>query len=95
MRLFPGVILKGIAALTGLLILAGCENPYMVKLKKEFGWTEERMTRDGWLESRKIRPPEAYCYETLGEAECFETPQEAERHRLSRQNEISKETGRQ
>ena len=63
-------------------MLSGCENPYLVKLKKDFGWTEGRMAREGWLDSRKIAPPDIWCYETIGEADCFETPEKAEKHRL-------------
>ncbi len=79
---------KGIACLTALFLLSACENPYLVKMKKEFGWTEARMTRNGWLESRKIPAPKIYCYETIGEAECFEAPDEAQQHRLVKQTEI-------
>jgi hypothetical protein len=77
-RLFSRVILP----LAGLVMLSACENPYLVQLKKEFGWTEGRMTRDGWLDSRKIAPPDIWCYETIGEADCFDVSQKAEKHRL-------------
>lgn len=77
-RLFRRVFLP----LAGVLLLSACENPYLVQLKKEFGWTEGRMAREGWLESRKIAPPDIWCYETIGEAECFDAPENAEMHRL-------------
>ena len=77
-RLFPKVILP----LAGALLLSACENPYLVQLKQEFGWTEGRMTRDGWLESRKIAPPDVWCYKTIGEADCFDAPRKLENHRL-------------
>ncbi len=77
-RLFSKVVFP----LAGLLLLSACENPYLVQLKQEFGWTEERMTRDGWLESRKIAPPDVWCYKTIGEADCFDAPRKLETHRL-------------
>ena len=73
---------KAVLALAGLMLLSGCENPYLVELKKEFGWTEGSMTRDGWLDSRKISPPDVWCYETIGQADCFDAPRPAETHRL-------------
>jgi hypothetical protein len=77
-RLFSRVILP----LAGLVMLSACENPYLVQLKKEFGWTEGRMAREGWLNSCKIASPDIWCYETIGEADCFDAPEKAEMHRL-------------
>jgi len=63
-------------------MLSARENPYLVQLKKEFGWTEGRMAREGWLNSCKIASPDIWCYETIGEADCFDAPEKAEMHRL-------------
>jgi len=68
--------------LAGLVFLSACENPYIVQFKDEFGWTEGRAVKDGWLESRKIAPPDIWCYDTIGQADCFEKPDKAEKHRL-------------
>ena len=63
-------------------MLWGCENPYIVQLKDEFGWTEARMLRDGWLKSYSIGHPPVYCYHTLADADCFARPQPGEKTRL-------------
>lgn len=75
-------ILKAFFPVAGLFFLSACENPYLVQFKEEFGWTEEKAAKDGWLESRKIVPPNIWCYETIGKADCFEKPDETEKHRL-------------
>ena len=74
--------LKVLFPFVGLVFLSACENPYIVQFKEEFGWTEERAVKDGWLESRKIAPPDIWCYETIGQADCFEKPDETEGSRL-------------
>ena len=74
--------LKAFFPLAGLVFLSACENPYIVEFREEFGWTEERAVKDGWLESRKIAPPDIWCYGTIGQADCFEKPDHTEEHRL-------------
>jgi hypothetical protein len=70
-----------------LIFLGGCENPYIKRLKTEFGWTEARMVSDGWLKGRRIESRKVYCYETLGDADCFLTPNKSEQHRQTVQIE--------
>ncbi|MBK17230.1 MAG: hypothetical protein CMM52_00115 [Rhodospirillaceae bacterium] len=62
--------------------LIGCSNPYVERFRKEFGWTEGRMTEDGWLKSREIPPDAIYCYKTLAEPNCFKKPKPGQEHRL-------------
>ena len=54
-----------------LPLVAGCENPYLMQFRDEFGWTESRMLQDGWLRSRAITVQPVYCYHTLADADCF------------------------
>lgn len=61
-----------------LIFLGGCENPYIKRLKTEFGWNEERMLSDGWLKGRRIPTQPVYCYETLADADCFLEPRKAD-----------------
>ena len=73
-------------AKAGALVLVmtmtcGCENPYVVQLKNEFGWTEARMLRDGWLKSYPIAEAPVYCYRTLADADCFAKPQAGQKDR--------------
>lgn len=65
-----------------LTVLAGCENPYIVQLKDEFGWTEARMLRDGWLKSYPIGQPAVYCYHTIADADCFPAQKKDQKDRL-------------
>lgn len=74
--------LKTVFPVAAALFLSACENSYIQSLKRDFGWTEARMTRDGWLEARNIAPPDTWCYGTLAEVECFETPMLSEDSRL-------------
>ena len=75
-------IVKYCALLVALTMVTGCENPYVKQLKDEFGWTEARMLRDGWLKSYAIAQPPVYCYHTLAEADCFAAPKRAHKDRL-------------
>ena len=61
-----------------LIFLGGCENPYITRLKTEFGWTEARMLSDGWLKGRRITTEPVYCYSTLADTDCFKAPNEAQ-----------------
>ena len=67
---------------TALIMVTACDNPYIKQLKDEFGWTEARMLRDGWLKSYSIGQPPVYCYHTLADADCFARPQLGEKTRL-------------
>jgi hypothetical protein len=66
-----------------LALVAGCENPHLMQLKDEFGWTEAKMVSDGWLKSRVIAQPPVYCYRTLADADCFSTPKHEHQDRLT------------
>lgn len=74
--------LKGVFPVAALVFLSACENPYVAELKRDFGWTEARMTRDGWLPSRKIAPPDTWCYSSLAAIECYDRPLPTEARRL-------------
>ena len=74
--------LTGMALAAAALLLAACENPYLQQFKQEFGWTEARMLRDGWLEGRRIPAEPVYCYETLAAPDCFAQPKESRRDQL-------------
>ncbi len=63
-----------------LIFLGGCENPYIKRLKTEFGWTEARMLSDGWLKGRRIETEPVYCYRTLADTDCFKAPDKAHAH---------------
>ncbi len=65
-----------------LTMVAGCDNPYVMQLKDEFGWTEDRMLRDGWLKTYAIAQPPVYCYHTLADADCFPKQKRAQKDRL-------------
>ena len=65
-----------------LTMVTGCENPYLMQLKDEFGWTEARMLRDGWLKSYPIAESPIYCYNTLGDADCYPTQKFEQKDRL-------------
>lgn len=71
-----------------LVFLGGCENPYVKKLKTEFGWTEARMVSDGWLKGGRIETDPIYCYETIADADCYRTPRKAELHRQTVRIEV-------
>ncbi|MBT5048545.1 MAG: hypothetical protein HOM58_08570 [Rhodospirillaceae bacterium] len=64
-----------------LIFLGGCENPYIKRLKTEFGWTEARMLSDGWLKGRRIEIDPVYCYETLGDTDCYPVPRKTDMRR--------------
>ena len=64
-------------------MVAGCENPYVMQLKDEFGWTEARMLNNGWLKTYPIAQPPIYCYNTLGDADCFPKPKREHKDRLT------------
>ena len=70
----------GIAA--ALVVLAGCENPYLEQFREEFGWNEARMVSDGWLKPRQIPVAPTYCYETIGYPDCFRDVRKTEEYRL-------------
>ena len=38
-------------------MVTGWENPYVMQLKDEFGWTEARMLNNGWLKFYPIAQP--------------------------------------
>lgn len=63
------------------LFLGACENPYLQQFQREFGWTQERMLADGWLQAPPVPPQRVYCYETLADIDCFARPQESQRER--------------
>ena len=65
-------------------IAAGCENSYVVQMRDEFGWTEARMRRDGWLKSDMIAGAPVYCYHTLGDPDCFSKQKPAQKDRRIR-----------
>ena len=69
------------ALVVALTVITGCENPYMVQLKNEFGWTEAKMRRDGWLKSYPIADAPVYCYHTLADADCFSRPKPDQKDR--------------
>lgn len=73
---------KYCALAIAVTMVAGCENPYVKQLKDEFGWTEDRMLRDGWLKSYAIAQPPVYCYTTLADADCYSKPRRQHRDRL-------------
>ena len=56
------------------VMVAGFENPYVMQLKGEYGWTEARMLTNGWLKTYPIAQPPIYCYNTLGDGDCFPKP---------------------
>lgn len=64
-------------------MVAGCENPYVMQLKDEFGWTEARMLNNGWLKTYPIAQPPIYCHNTLGDADCFPKPKPEHKDRLT------------
>ncbi len=63
-------------------LLGGCTVVLMEEVKKRYGWTEERMLRDGWLATRKVRAAPIFCYRTIGEPDCYREAQVGERNRL-------------
>ena len=64
-------------------MVAGCENPYVMQLKDEFGWTEARMLNNAWLKTYPIAQPPIYWYNTLGDADCFPKPKREHKDRLT------------
>ncbi len=68
--------------LAASVLMSACSNPYLERFRAEFGWTEGRMTEDGWLKSREIPPDAIYCYKTLAKPNCFKTPKHGQEHRL-------------
>ena len=72
---------RAIALLAAALVLGACENPYLMEFKREFGWTQERMLADGWLQAPPAPAQRVWCYETLADPDCFARPQESERER--------------
>ncbi len=82
MRQKINTTVKYCAAAIVLTMLAGCENPYVMQLKDEFGWTENRMLRDGWLKTYAIAQPPVYCYHTLADADCFSRQKREHKDRL-------------
>ena len=64
------------------VLISACSNPYLERFRAEFGWTEGRMTEDGWLKSREIPPDAVYCYKTLAEPNCYKPPKPGLEHRL-------------
>ena len=74
---------KYCALAIAVTMVAGCENPYVKQLKDEFGWTEDRMLRDGWLKSYAIAQPPVYCYTTLADTDCYSKPRRQHRDRLT------------
>jgi len=73
---------KYCALAVALVMVTGCDNPYVRQMKDEFGWTEARMLRDGWLKSYAIAQPPLYCYHTLADADCFSKPKRGQQDRL-------------
>ena len=45
-------------------MVTGCENPYVMQLKDEFGWTEARMLNNGWLKIyvNDVHPSDFFQY---------------------------------
>lgn len=74
------VKIAGIAAT--LVILSGCENPYLQQFHEEFGWNEARMVSNGWLKARDIPVEPTYCYTTLADTDCYRVAQKSEEYRL-------------
>jgi hypothetical protein len=79
--------------LVGSVMISACSNPYLERFRAEFGWTEARMTEDGWLKSREIPPDAVYCYKTLAKPNCFKTPKPGQEHRLVSEFENAHKTG--
>jgi len=72
-----------IALPLGTVMVAGCEKPYVMQLKGEFGWIEARMLTNGWPKTYPIAQPPIYCYNTLGDADCFPKPKREYKNRLA------------
>ena len=63
-------------------LLGGCTFVLMDEVSKRYGWTEESMLRDGWLDAREVRAKPIFCYRTIGKADCYREAQVGERNRL-------------
>ena len=63
-------------------LLGGCTVVMMEEVRERYGWTEESMLRDGWLDARKARVEPIFCYRTIADADCYREAQVGERNRL-------------
>lgn len=63
-------------------LLGGCTFILMHEVKKNYGWTEESMLRDGWLDTRKVQLEPVFCYRTIADPDCYREVQVGERNRL-------------
>lgn len=68
--------------ITTAALLGGCTVVLMQEVKKNYGWTEESMLRDGWLDAREVRLEPVFCYRTIADADCYREAQVGERNRL-------------